>query len=463
MSSIATYERFLVKMNSNTDFKKLLAEYVSCKSVSSDDRMLSGMKDAREFLLEFFNKISIPAKEIGFGGHEIVFAQTEQHHDLPTVLIYGHYDVQPANDEGMWDSDPFSLVEKNGRLYARGASDNKGCNLTMLLAVRDIIEKNKKLPVNLKFVLEGEEEIGSVSIPKFLNTMKDELYADFALISDTWTFSENTMVITSGLRGLVGCEIELQGQDQDLHSGYGGCILNPIQALADMCSKLHDKDGYVAIDGFYDDVREPYDVERQQMKELPMSDDDLKKSLGIKFFKLPNKKFSAAETMRFLPTLEFNGITGGFQGNGIKTIIPCKASAKITCRLVNDQNSENIKNLLMKKLKELCPKEMSMSLKFEQSCNPYFLDIENIKNDVLSRAINTANSGIEKVFGKRPIYLRDGGSIGLVTMLKEILGIDSLLIGLTTSEDNIHGINESISIEMVERGRKFFSWFLSNL
>ena len=172
-------------MNSNTDFKKLLSEYVSCKSLSSDDKMLTGMKDARKFLLKFFDKISIPAKEIGFGGHEIVFAKTEQHHDLPRVLIYGHYDVQPDNDEEMWDSDPFSLIERNGRLYERGASDNKGCNLTLLFAVRDIIAEHKKLPVNLKFVLEGEEEIGSVSIPKFLNTMKDELHADFALISDT--------------------------------------------------------------------------------------------------------------------------------------------------------------------------------------------------------------------------------------------------------------------------------------
>jgi acetylornithine deacetylase/succinyl-diaminopimelate desuccinylase-like protein len=445
------------------DLKKFLADYVACKSVSSDSTLANGMQAARNHLIRFFADLSMDAREINADTHPVVFAKTKQIAGRPTILVYGHYDVQPADEIGLWNSDPFTLFEKKGHLYGRGASDNKGPYSTILAAVHDIVSGGEELRVNLKFIIEGEEEIGSPGIAKFLHAMGNELEADFALVADTWALNEQNIVITTALRGIVGCEIKLQGSDRDLHSGYGGCILNPIQALVDICSALHTREGFANVPGFYDDVAMPQDWEREKMRHLPISENEMKKNLGIRHFKLPDAKFSAAETMRFFPTLEFNGIAGGFQGEGIKTIIPHCASAKITCRLVCNQSAAKIQNLLEKRLLELCPREMSLSMKFEQASNPYLFDIPNNKNASLSKAIDIVNDGIGEIFGNPPLYLREGGSIGLVSTLKEILGLDSLLIGLSTSEDNIHAPNENIAISMLEKGRKFFRLLFSKI
>jgi acetylornithine deacetylase/succinyl-diaminopimelate desuccinylase-like protein len=445
------------------DLKSFLAEYVACKSVSSDSKLGGGMADARRYLVEFFKNLPMDVREVEAGRHAAIFATGRQKPGRPTVLVYGHYDVQPADDVAMWDSNPFSLVERNGRLYGRGVSDNKGCHSTILAAIHDLMAGGNDLPVNIKFVLEGEEEIGSCGMKRFLNDMKGELAADFALVADTWSLDEKNIVITTALRGIVGCEIEVCGQERDLHSGYGGCILNPIQAIVDICSSLHDKGGRVAVPGFYDDVAMPSDWEREQVRRLAISDDEMAKSLGVKCFKVPDPRFSAVETMRFLPTLEFNGIGGGFQGEGLKTVIPRSASAKITCRLVPNQDAEKIQELLAKTLASTCPAEMSLSMKFEQATNPYFFDVRNVSNGALANAIKLVDGSVRTVFGNAPIFLREGGSIGLVTMLKEILGIESLLVGLSTSEDNIHAPNESIAISMLEKGRKFFRLLFAGL
>ncbi|MDR1595683.1 MAG: M20/M25/M40 family metallo-hydrolase [Puniceicoccales bacterium] len=445
------------------NLKSFLSDYISCKSVSSDSNLESGMADARRHVIKFLEKLQLDVREVKSGRHAAIFAKSEQKSDRPTVLVYGHYDVQPADDAELWDSDPFVLSERNGRLYARGISDNKGCHSVILAAIHDLTAGAKNLPINLKFVLEGEEEIGSCGMEKFLFQMKDELSADFALVADTWSLDEKNIVITTALRGIVGLELEVCGPERDLHSGYGGCVLNPIQALTDICSALHDRDGRVNVPGFYDDVAMPSDWDREQVARLPMGDEALGRILGVKRFKVPDPEFSAAETMRFLPTLEFNGITGGFQGEGIKTVIPRRASVKITCRLVHNQRAEKIQALLEKTLANLCPAEVSLSTKFDHSANPYLFDVKNVTNKTLKNAIKLVNDGVKTVFGNVPIFLREGGSIGLVTMLKEILGIDSLLIGLSTSEDNCHGPNESIAISMLEKGREFFRLFFSGL
>jgi acetylornithine deacetylase/succinyl-diaminopimelate desuccinylase-like protein len=443
------------------DIKNFLKSYVACRSVSSDSTAIGEMAKARDFLIQFFKSLSMEVKEVNSGLHAVVFAKTKQRSDRPTILVYGHYDVQPADDPELWISSPFDLTERNGRLYGRGASDNKGGHSAILLAVRDILTAGNELPVNLKFILEGEEEIGSGGMPNFLHMMKDELTADFALVADTWSLSEQNIVITTGLRGLVGCEVTLKGQDHDLHSGYGGCILNPIQAMVSMCAALHTPDGFVNIPGFYDEVLPISNDERDQMRRLPLTDDVMREQLGVKRFRCPDARLSAVETMRFLPTLEFNGIKGGFQGEGLKTIIPCSASTKITCRLVPNQNVETIKRLLESALTKLCPEEMLMSTMFSQSVNPYLIDIHSNENRILRSAMQLADMEIKNIFGNPPLYLRDCGSIGLVTMLKEILGIDSLLMGLTVSEDNIHAPNESIAISMLEKGRQFFKSFIA--
>jgi acetylornithine deacetylase/succinyl-diaminopimelate desuccinylase-like protein len=413
--------------------------------------------------MEFFSNLSMEVREIKIGKHAVVFAKTTQIPDRPTVLVYGHYDVQPTDDTELWESAPFVLTERNARLYGRGASDNKGPYSAVLAAVHDLITSGQKLNLNLKFIVEGEEEIGSCSIPRLLRTVGNELAADFAIVADTWSFDEKNIVITTGLRGIVGCEVEVHGATQDLHSGYGGPVPNPIRVLTDICSSLHTKVGYVNIPGFYDDVVRPSTWERGQIRRLPLSDGEMKRILEIPNFKLPHAGFSAAETMRFFPALEFNGIGGGFQGDGIKTIIPCRAFAKITCRLVPNQSAEKIKKSLSEKLLSLCPGEVLMETKFEQASDPYLFDVRLIKNKVLAKAIATADGEIKNIFGNSPVYMREGGSIGLVTMLKDVLGMDSIMVGLSTSADNIHAPNESIAISMLEKGRKFFRSFLAKL
>ena len=442
------------------DFVSYLRQYVACMSISSDDAMNDEMVRARNFLLKFFHDHGISAKEVCCGGHGAVFAHTEYNESLPTILIYGHYDVQPVDNIDDWICHPFSLKEYNGRLYGRGASDNKGSHLAILCAIDDILSQKKSLNVNVEFLIEGEEEIGSATMPDILRSLCDEIHADFALVADTWSLNEENIVITTGLRGLVGCEVELIGHDHDLHSGYGGCIFNPICALANICSSLHSYDGRVAIEHFYDDVKFPTEFERQQISRLPLSDDDIANRLGVHCLQFPDNRYYFAETMRFLPSLEFHGISGGFDGSGIKTIIPGRASFKMSCRIVPDQSCKKIQELLEGHLRAHCPDGMKMNIKFEQSTNPYHIDVNNISNGVLKRAFSLSEYLIDDCFGNPPVYLREGGSIGIITMFHDILGIDSLLIGLSMTEDNIHSVNESISIKMIGRAREFFKRFL---
>ncbi len=442
------------------DFASYLRQYIACMSISSDDSMKNEMASARNFLLEFFHKHEILAKEVCCGGHAAVFAHTEYNDSLPTILIYGHYDVQPVDNTDDWICHPFALKEYNGRLYGRGASDNKGSHLAILCAIDDILSQKTLLNVNLEFLIEGEEEIGSATMPNILHSLRDEIHADFALVADTWSLNEENIVITTGLRGLVGCEVELISHDKDLHSGYGGCIVNPIRALANICSSLHFDNGQVAIEYFYDDVKIPTEFERQQISRLPLNDDDIANRLGVHSLQFPDDRYSFAETMRFLPSLEFHGISGGFNGSGIKTIIPGRASFKMSCRIVPDQSCEKIQKLLKGHLRALCPVGMKMNIKFEQSTNPYYIDVCNISNGVLKRAFSLSEKLIDDCFGSPPVYLREGGSIGIITMFHDILGVDSLLIGLSMTEDNIHSVNESVSIKMIDRARKFFRRFL---
>jgi acetylornithine deacetylase/succinyl-diaminopimelate desuccinylase-like protein len=440
---------------------KFLADYVACKSVSSDSSMECGMASARKHLVKFFSDLSMNVWELKSERHDAVFAETKHVPCQPTILIYGHYDVQPADDAALWSTDPFTLTEVDGRLYGRGASDNKGPMSAILAAVHDIITSERQLNVNLKFLIEGEEEIGSCGIQQILRKRKKELAADFALVADTWSLDEKNIIITIGLRGIVGCEVEVVGSKNDLHSGYGGPILNPIRVIANICSSLHTAIGLVNIPGFYADVIRPGVWERNQLRRLQISDDELRALIGVNTFKQPYRGFTAAETMRFFPTLEFNGITGGFQGKGIKTIIPSCALVKISCRLVPNQTAQKIEDLLMEKLSLFCPAGMALQIKFEQSVDPYLFDVRSNKNPILTKAIEMFSKRIKSTFGNAPIYARDGGSIGPVPLIKSIIGADSLMIGLSTSKDNIHAPNESISISMLDKGREFFRKFLS--
>ncbi|MDR2436059.1 MAG: M20/M25/M40 family metallo-hydrolase [Puniceicoccales bacterium] len=446
------------------DIRQFLADYVSFQSVSCDRSKVADMQSAREFLLKFFSHLDFDAKEVSTNLHDIILAKNDHKSGQKSVLLYGHYDVQPAG-EG-WSSDPFVLTERDGRLYARGASDNKGGSAAFLVALHDIFTENEKFPLNVTVVLEGEEEVGSPSMPVFLQKYRDELVADFAVVADTWSIDCGNIVVTSGLRGVVGFELKLKSAERDIHSGYGGSIINPIRELAKLCASFHDAQGRVNIPGFYDGVEEPSQFELSQMEMLPFTEEEFLKSIGARKLSTDRAQYSAINSSRFRPTLEFNGISGGYDGAGIKTIVPCEASAKVTCRLVPNQDCEKIKSCIHEAILTRVDTNLEVSLTFEKSANACNLQLDKArqrKTSPLGRCLNIVDQEIENIFGNRPLYLRDGGSIPVIPMLKEVLGIDSILIGLSTSEDCIHAADESISAKMLERGRKFFKRFLTKL
>lgn len=447
------------------NIRSFLEKYVSFRSVSSDASCLDEMAKTRKFLYDYLKSIGLAVREVPTGKHAIIFAKNEHHSGNRTILLYGHYDVQPAEEDG-WETDPFQLTEHDGRLYARGASDDKGGNSTFLIALGELLSERQRFPLNIIIVLEGEEEIGSPGMLNFLEQYRDELRADFAMVADTGSIDEKNIIITTALRGLVGFELLLRSAKCDIHSGYGGAIINPIHELVKLCSSFHHPDGSINIPGFYDDVIAPSEFEYLQTRSLPFNDPELLAALGGKKLSHDHDDYSAINRMRFLPTLEINGITGGYQGDGLKTIIPNEASAKITCRLVDNQDAENIKALLESVIRERVDRNLEIKLSFEKSSNPYNL-LSNPNcfdpNTILGTAIKLADQEIKNIFGRSPLYLREGGTIALMRLLKDVLSLDSILVGLSSTRDHIHDANESISVEMLEKGRMFFKNFFTKL
>ncbi|MDR1255308.1 MAG: M20/M25/M40 family metallo-hydrolase [Puniceicoccales bacterium] len=446
------------------DIRDFLSDYVAFESVSCDRSKVAAMQATRDFLLDFLANLNFHTKKVETDLHGIVLAKNDQKKGRKTVLLYGHYDVQPAG-EG-WSTPPFALTEKNGRLYGRGAADDKGGSSAILAALHDIFTENKDFPLNVTVILEGEEEVGSPSMPMFLQKYRDELQADIAVVADTWSVDDENIVITTGLRGIISLELKLKSAEGDVHSGYGGSIINPIGELAKLCASFHDGQGRVNVPGFYDGVAVPSDFELAQIEKLPFTDSEFLKSIGAKKLSSDKDARSAIENMRFSPTLEFNGICGGYSGDGVKTIIPNEASVKITCRLVANQDCEKIKSCIREAILTRVDTNLEVSLNFGACSNAYNLPLSGISGDeasILGQSLRVADREIESVFGHKPLYLRDGGSIPLIRMIKDILGMDSILVGLSSAEDRVHGVDESISIKMLERGREFFKRFLTKL
>ncbi len=447
------------------NIRSFLEKYVSFKSVSCDPSCSDNMRAIGDFLFSFFKTVGLNVRKIQTKKYDIIFAKNEHKAGRKTVLLYGHYDVQPAEEYG-WFSDPFVLTERGGRLYARGASDNKGGNSTFLLALNDILSKNPDFPLNITVILEGEEEIGSPSMLNFLHEYRDELHSDFAIVADTSSIDDKNIIITTALRGLVGFELTLKSAQHDIHSGYGGTIINPIRELVKLCASFHNSNGLINIPGFYDDIENPSEFELLQTRTLPWQDEKFLLKLGAQKLSLDQEPYSAIDSMYFQPTLEFNGITGGYQEKGLKTIIPNQASVKITCRLVNNQDAYKIKELLEQVIRERVDKNIQICLEFEKASNPYNLlsnpDCFDVST-IIGYGLKVADQEIKNIFGKSPIYLRDGGSIALIRLLKDILSLDSILIGFSSPEDHIHDANESISIDMLNNGYLFFKTFLIRL
>lgn len=439
---------------------EILKSYVACPSVSTDPSFAEGMDQARDFVRSLLDSLGFKTEILQEGGKPSVFAERFVRDGLPTVLVYGHYDVQPTDPDNLWDTKPFEGTVKNGKLYARGACDNKGPQLCQLLGLARALKANPDLPVNIKVFIEGEEEIGSPTYAKIVAANREKLTADYVLISDTASPSVDQVAITTGVRGLISLDCELRGPSSDLHSGaYGGAVVNPIQALTKLCASLHDDNGRITVPGFYDGVQDPADWELEQIAKIPGGEGALKDVTGVPELWHP-AGVDPMVACRLMPTIEYNGIMGGYQGDGHKTIIPSFAKVKMTCRLVAGQDAQDVTEKLKNFLKQNCPKGVTIHLHGgDEGGNAYSVNPPHLQPGFdpqdaspLARGFMAVDKAVEESFGRKPIYIKDGGSIHMIEQTRELLGMDSILLGFVTPGSNLHAPNEYFQVELLERG-----------
>lgn len=438
---------------------ELISEFVRCPSVSTDPAYADGMTAAREAVAEKLVALGFTVETVATPLHPIILAERgADRADWPHLLVYGHYDVQPADPFELWTSPAFEPRVRGDRLYGRGSADNKGPIAVQLAALSRVLERQPDLPLRITWMIEGEEEIGSPSFAGFLESHRERLAsADLVVLSDTGCPGPDAMAITLALRGLAPLEIEVTGPQQDLHSGvHGGCLLNPLQALMEIGASLHHPDGTVNVPGFYDDVVPPEDWEREELAKLPVTEEEYREFLGIQSFHCP-PGLNAFEACRFAPTLEFNGIGGGYQGEGEKTVIPARAFAKITCRLVANQDPDKILTLVQQAIEDRAPAGVTVKVHRKAGGPAYLVTPPGkggtpVDDSVKSQAFALADSAIAEIWGRPPVYLREGGSVPIIGDIKNTLGLDSLMLGLFTKEDNLHAPDESMHLKIVERG-----------
>ncbi|MDZ4689116.1 MAG: dipeptidase [Planctomycetaceae bacterium] len=414
-------------------------------SVSADPAYQPAMQQAAEFVRDQFQQMGLKTEIVPTAGHPIVYAEWLGKPGAPTVLVYGHYDVQPPDPLDLWTTPPFEPTIRDGKIYARGATDDKGQFFTHLKAAEAWLKTTGVLPVNLKFVIEGEEEVGGANLDKFLADWKQKLKCDVAVISDTSQYAPGVPAITYGLRGIIACEIALTGPKRDLHSGiFGGSVTNPVNALCRLIAQLHDEHGRVKIPGFYDDVLPLTDVERKQFDVLPFDEEAYRQELGVAAVS-GEAGFSTLERRWARPTCDVNGITGGYQGVGPKTIVPSKASAKITCRLVPNQDPPKITAALEQFLRDRCPPGVTLQFTDFHGCRAFVFDTN-------SPYIAAAKAAVRDGFGAEPVLIREGGSIPVVLALKQVLGVETLLLGWGLNTDNLHSPDEHFTVADFQRG-----------
>jgi len=427
-------------MSSNKQrFIDELMEFLRIPSVSADSKYKKDVVRAAEWVKKSLldagaDKVEIIPTKM----HPIVFGERIIDKKLPTILVYGHYDVQPPDPLNLWHSGPFEPVIKDGKIYARGACDDKG-QVYMHVKAFEMMSRNKMLPCNVKFLIEGEEEVGSESLGGFVKNNRKKLEADIILISDTDMIANDIPSISVGLRGLTYVQVEVTGPNRDLHSGvYGGAVPNPINILCDMVSSLKDKNGHITIPGFYKDVRNVPAGERKELNKAPFSLKEYKSDLDIKDV-VGEKGFTTVERTAIRPTLDLNGIWGGYTGEGSKTVIASKAYAKISMRLVPNQKSDVIAKLFAKHFQKMAPPSVKVKVDVHHGGEPVMLDTGAVGYKAASRAMETT-------FGKKPIPTRSGGSIPIVALFKKELGLDSVMLGFGLNSDNIHSPNEHYGI-----------------
>jgi succinyl-diaminopimelate desuccinylase len=428
-------------------FEEDLCELLRIPSVSADSKHKGDVRKAGEWVLKQFQSLGLKAELLETPGHPVVYAESPTVAGAPTVLVYGHYDVQPPDPLGEWISPPFEPTRRDGNLYARGATDDKGQMLTHVKSAEAWLKSEGKLPVQLKYLIEGEEEVGSKNLADFVSANLEKLKCDVIVVSDCSQFGPGQPAITYGLRGLAYYELRLVGPKQDLHSGtFGGGVVNPAIALSKMLSGLIDAKGRIQVPGFYDDVLPLTDRERQQFASLPFNETNFMKQINVDAV-AGEEGYSTLERRSARPTFDVNGLTSGYQGEGAKTVLPSKASAKFSFRLVPNQDPKKITASLEKKLKELCPAGIKMELIDFGGSPGVVVPLE-------SPFVAAAAKAIEQGFGKAPVYIREGGSIPVVSTFRQKLGVDTLLLGWGLDDDNTHSPNEKFCLADYHRGIK---------
>ena len=423
-----------------------LFSFLRFASISTDSNHSGDVRACAEWLIDKLNHMGLDTELHETAQHPIVVARNKHVAGKKTCLIYGHYDVQPVDPVELWDSPPFEPKIRDGRIWARGATDNKGQMLAHVLGVEQSLEEDGELPVNLIFLFEGEEEIGSPNLMPFLQQHKDELKCDVIAVSDTGMVAQGVPTMGYGLRGIACCEVTVKGPSGDLHSGvYGGAVANPATAVARLVASLHDAEGNIAIEGFYDEVRPLEQWERDMWADVPgMTEQDMLAITGSPaLFGEPG--YSSAERLWARPTAEVNGIAGGYQGEGSKTVLPAEAMAKFSFRLVPDQDPKDIMKKVQAHLEKHTPEGVTVEVEVGHDGKPFYAD-PNSENGKAGQA------ALKAAFGKEPVLIREGGSIPIIQDMKEIFGVEALMLGLALPDCQIHAPNENYYVENFEAG-----------
>jgi len=440
-------ERYLEELN----------EFLKIPSISTDPKNREDVVEAAEFVARQLKasgmeKVEISATE----GHPIVFGEQITDPDQPTVLVYGHYDVQPVDPIELWESGPFEPTVRQGELYARGAADDKGQLFIHFKSAEAFVKTGQRLPVNIKYLIEGEEEIGSPHLDQFIEENQELLGADVAMVSDTAMFARGVPSICYALRGLAYFQLDLEGASTDLHSGsFGGAVVNPAFELSKILAQMKDDDDRITIPNFYSQVRDLTDRERQEFSRLPFDKSAYMKDIGIR--ELPGEKgYSPLERLWTRPTFEVNGLSSGFSGEGAKTVLPARAMAKVSMRLVPDQDPDQISDLFEDYVHSLAPSSVKLKITRMHGGKPWVASLDH-------PALIATSKAIKKGFGKDPVFQREGGSIPVVATFAELMNLPSVLMGIGLPDENAHAPNEKLNLENFYCGIKSSAHFLDEL
>ena len=438
------------------DFEDDLCELLKIPSVSADSRHQPDMTRAANWLADHFNTLGLETELVQTGGHPIVYAESPVVEGAPTALVYGHYDVQPPDPLEEWISPPFEPTRRDGNIYARGATDDKGQMLTHIKSAEAWLRTTDRLPIQLKYVIEGEEEVGSEHLGSFLDAERKRLACDVVVISDTCQFGPGQPAITYGLRGIAYYELQISGPKQDLHSGtFGGAVMNPANALSQLLAALIDADGRIKVPEFYEDVVPLSEREREQFAALPFHESSFIERLGVDAV-AGESGYTTLERRWARPTFDIHGLSGGYQGEGGKTVLPKRASAKFSFRLVPNQDPEKISQSLREFIGANCPPGVRWELQEMHGAPGVLVSLD-------SPFIAAAATAIERGFGRSPLFIREGGSIPIVGEFSDNLAADTLLLGWGLDDDNTHSPNEKFCLADFHRGIKTSAYLWGEL